>query len=190
MTRGTCEQYSSIDVRVLARQGLLAPGAEWTRPWRSFAFENGSISAIAYNGSIEFIFGPAGAAGREYELRQRVDVVHTYPTYGNLRFWFRCPSCSRRCAKLHGGWWPGCRRCLKLVYASQYESAARRSLRRAISIRRRLGGAEIVGGPLPERPKGMRRATYERLLFELRQAERRGARVRRRPQDSPRVPAA
>jgi hypothetical protein len=94
---------------------------------------------------------------------------------GGLRWWWRCPDTGRRCAKLYlpnGG-----RRLLsraghRLAYASQAEDAVTRAHRRAAGIRRRLGGGEGLAGAPPPRPRGMRRATHERLVAELGEAGR------------------
>jgi hypothetical protein len=82
--------------------------------------------------------------------------------------------CGRRVAKLYG---PGryflCRHCYRLSHASQSEDAQRRSMRRASKIRQRLGGNAGTASPLPPKPKGMWRRTYERLREQALDAEER-----------------
>jgi hypothetical protein len=188
--RATGEGLDVLDAAELWRTGRLTPGTRWTCAWRRSGFLDGYLAVVAYDGCFDVIFKPSGADEGRYEIRDRVDLTHTYPTYGGRRWWFVCSGCARRCGKLFGGWNLRCRICLELTYQSLYESDARRSLRRASRIRRRLGGTGDLAEPFPERPKGMHQSTYQRLLFEAQQAEWRGARVRRRLEAAPRPPAA
>jgi hypothetical protein len=90
------------------------------------------------------------------------------------RPWFVCPepSCGRRTAILfitERNF--RCRRCCKLSYGSQRESRADRGLRRVQNIRRRLGGGPSLLERFPDKPKGMRWATYDGLREEAQRAE-------------------
>jgi len=74
--------------------------------------------------------------------------------FGGKRPWFRC-RCGRRVAILYlvGAVWV-CRHCGKLTYAGRNENKFQQAVRRALKIKNRLG---------VKRPKGMHRATYNRL---------------------------
>jgi hypothetical protein len=71
------------------------------------------------------------------------DVVKTYPPYGGKRYWYVCPKCGRRVARLyatdHGSPF-ACRRCHHLVYSSQYNqrNPILAQLRKMRSLQREL----------------------------------------------------
>ena len=112
------------------------------------------------------------------DVEEPVAIVWTPCHFGGSRPWFICPGvvngvpCGRRVGKLYG---PGryflCRHCYGLAYQSQREQPHERALRRANSIRMRLGGEPGMLCPFPEKPKGMHWRTYERLRQRARGAE-------------------
>ena len=107
-------------------------------------------------------------------MHEPVSLDWTACNFGGERPWFICPDvrCGRRVAVLYG---PGryflCRHCYDLVYESQRENEMHRALRRAQTIRERLGGSANMTKPFPERPKGMHWKTYERLWWEYHEAD-------------------
>lgn len=88
--------------------------------------------------------------------------------YGGRRAWFRCPAqrCRRRVAILFGGSIFACRQCHKLAYQCQREPDDDRAMRRADTIRDRLGWPPGTANPNGGRPKGMHWRTFERLSAE------------------------
>jgi hypothetical protein len=99
---------------------------------------------------------------------QLIDVARLAWTscgFGGKRAWFVCPGgeCGRRAAILYldGRDRLLCRSCLDLSYPSQREDSLRRARRRALKARARLGHDPTI------RPKGMHRATFERLRREF-----------------------
>ena len=115
--------------------------------------------------SVEIDVGPSGAV-------QHVAVVATRQRLGGVRWWFSCPRCERRCAVLYR---PresehyACRVCTGADYESPKVSRRRRAERRAMKIRAKLE-VDPADGTVAK-PVGMHRATYERLLAELRRFE-------------------
>ena len=95
------------------------------------------------------------------DISKRVSIERTPCHYGGARLWFRCPRCQGRTASLYLRGWPGCRKCSRLVYASQSDDTLARSWRRTRKLERRLSGG--TGEWNYRRPKGMRVATFERL---------------------------
>jgi hypothetical protein len=178
ITTGECH---SIDVRYLHREGLLKPGRWFSLRWSRAERETGSIG-----GSVEghlrlrperviLRYRCRSGQGSEWEdVWELVSLSWTACNFGGERPWFICPGagCSRRVAVLYG---PGryflCRHCYDLVYESQRENEMYRALRRAQTIRERLGGSANMTKPFPERPKGMHHETYWRLREEHDEAE-------------------
>jgi hypothetical protein len=124
-------------------------------------------------------------------IEQRVPITWTQCHLGGCRPWFICSArtngryCGRRVALLYGaGELFACRSCYQLAYASQQEHPMFRNIRRAQKIRMRLGGSTDPFGPIPERPRGMWRRTYERHCAALAQVEGKPDTKRRRRQSA------
>jgi len=85
--------------------------------------------------------------------------------FGGQRLWFRCPHCDRRCRVLFATRRIACRRCHSLRYASQKETRGDRATRAMMKIVRRLSPDDPDPcNELPEKPPGMHRRTYDRLV--------------------------
>src|SRR5690606_6998046 len=94
-----------------------------------------------------------------------IEIDWTPCGYGGSRPWFLCPAlgCRRRVAILYGSDIFVCRHCLKLAYPSQKEPKYKRALRRAESIRERLGWEPSLFFSHGGKPVGMHWSRYERL---------------------------
>jgi hypothetical protein len=122
---------------------------------------------------------PVGS-GEWEEVKETVPMARMPCRYSGTRPYFVCPgvvkgiACGRRVVKLYG---PGryflCRHCYRLAHASQSEDAQRRSMRRVAKIRQRLGDEGGTISPIPPKPKGMWRRTYERLRDQALDADER-----------------
>jgi hypothetical protein len=161
-----CENFEAIDIRELQRRNSLRPGLCSILKWDDeVVILKSQPAAIVLISSVL----PDGAAEPKY-LLQRVPIHRTKCHLGGERPWFNCivctsgKPCGRRAAKLYRvGHLFACRHCWGLVYASQQEIPVRRAMRRARKIKMRLGGSDDPLEPLPQKPRGMHRRTYERL---------------------------
>jgi hypothetical protein len=76
--------------------------------------------------------------------------------------------CGRKVGKLYrSGRLFACRHCYHLGYQSQLERRPFLRLHRANKLRRKLGRRSGQSSPLPEKPKGMHRVTYQRVLDDI-----------------------
>jgi hypothetical protein len=124
------------------------------------------VSAEADRITIDYRYKVSG--GDWVPVNYPVMLEWTACTLGGRRAWFICPAkgCGRRVAILYSGAIFACRHCNKLAYACQREKDDDRAMRRADTIRRRLGWCAGIANPPGEKPKGMHWRTYNRLLRE------------------------
>nr|WP_181716836.1 hypothetical protein [Psychrobacter sp.] len=102
--------------------------------------------------------------GKSY--RYPIQLTTTAPHYGGLRHWFICKSCSNRASVLYRKGIYVCRRCMRLGYQSQLQTPIDRQFDRLSAIRERLEWQRGVAHGIGERPKGMHRTTYDKLMSE------------------------
>ncbi len=174
--RDTTEQNHSIDIRWLRRKGYLKADSRFTLRWSRVETITGALVGSAEHHCLNLSYIRRTIGSAEWESHQhRVLFTWTRCNYGGLRPWFTCPAvgCGRRVAVLYGGRIFACRHCYHLTYQSQKEQPYDRFLRRAQTIRRKLGGSGILLEPFPAKPRGMHWRTYERLLLEGKAAEAR-----------------
>jgi hypothetical protein len=162
------ESVQRIDVRDFARRGVLKAGwFSWS--WNRGGEPTGSIGVRvhdSYSLALEYRVHDY-YADTWHQANQSVRVNYTACTYGGKRPWFACPVCSRRIAVLYlRSSRFACRHCQRVAYRSQSEDALGRMWRKQTKIEKRLGDNW-------QRPKGMRRRTYEGLLDMLNECEQR-----------------
>jgi len=103
--------------------------------------------------------------GHEYHI----NLETSYPNYGGTRYWFTCPVCGKRAAKLY---LPpvkaefACRECHSLSYQCQREESWMRAKRRGEKIKGRLRERVEKRGMLNCKPKYMHERTYLRLIYQ------------------------
>lgn len=169
--RRKCEYSLPLDIRRLQRRGLLRCGSVFGWHWSADDEPCGNIGLAVSDASVRlsYVWTPGD---ERHELRYDVRIDRTPCHFGGSRSWFRCPRCSRRCAVLYGlsrrdGYF-GCRRCLRLAYASEAESQLDRLWRKQRKLEARL---IWLGGEVPIRPKGMRNRTFDGLLKRINAVE-------------------
>ena len=159
-THKTCESHHRLDVRELARHGLL--DRTGTITWSCRGDVTGTISVHGNGGdSVILNYGIDGQ-----KIEEWVSLSKTKMNFGGERSWFLCPGCNRRIAVLYGGKLFRCRHCLGLRYVSQRETPRFRSISRIQRVRKKMGGSGDLTQPRPQRPKYMHQRTYERLVKE------------------------
>ena len=150
-----------LDIRKIARSGLLIPGRSFGWQWTVNDRPVASIRIWVDRESLVLSYRMKSTCE---VVEQRVQM-HTTPCHlGGQRHWFTCPRCRKRVAVLYApGRYFACRQCGGLGYATQKEGAGDRAATRADKLRKRLGWeAGILNGP-GGKPKGMHWKTYLRI---------------------------
>ncbi len=158
------DRVRRLDVRQLARDGLLRPGTSSCLTWEAAGRVAAKLQLEVQEGAVR-VDSTVGLGGLEQRLRFWVYLSHSRCHLGGMRLWWLCPmqQCQKRVALLYGGALFICRDCMKLAYRSQRETAWARALRRANKLRARLGWPPGVISDDGHRPPGMHQRTYDRL---------------------------
>ncbi len=166
--KATTDAYRRLDVRALSRVGALTPGYAGGWQWVQCGTTVASIQIFANANSLCVNYrhrsGDENWSTENYPIR----LVRTPCNFGGSRVWFQCPAqvCGRRVSILYGEGIFACRRCYDLAYASSRESPPDRAARRADKLRTKLGWGPGILNDLGDKPKWMRRGTFERLVEE------------------------
>jgi len=159
-------EVHSIDLAWLRRKKLLNIGRWSTLTWSRRGHQTGSIQIGCLTGSIRLAYRTRPSGDDWKDVSEVVPLIETATRFGGRRQWFQCLTCGRKCRILYGGANFRCRKCHRLKYDTQYEPGFARAATRALKIRGRLGCNGGIVEPFPEKPKGMRWATYEALQAE------------------------
>lgn len=170
-SKETCDTFRRLDVNMCRRHGWLKPGYCGGIYWRRDSAPDGDIRIESFADHIELIYRTRPRGGEWRDMREVVALARTSQPFGGNRTWFSCPGCQTRRTHLYGGERFLCRDCHRLTYESRNEHPALRALSQAQNYRLRLGGSPCLDDPLPERPKGMHRATYASALGEIERLE-------------------
>lgn len=158
------EHFRRIDARHWARAGILQSrcGGAWAWTDPDTCEQKACISFQSDGATLRLTFNM-----NDRPMRQQVPILTTGCTYGGLRYWFGCPRCGGRVAILYlRNLGFGCRKCCRVVYASQSEGVIGRAWRKQRKVEAKLGDGCVL-------PKGMHLTTYERLMKTIIECEHR-----------------
>lgn len=164
MSKNCTDDYRALDVRRLARDGLLKPGQSFGWNWTRNGETVATINMKTGIDSVTLNYRQRAHGGEWRDMDYPVRLAYTPCHMAGHRVWWQCPAagCSRRVAVLYGGFGIfACRHCYRLAYRSQRESDA--FYRPADKLRARLGWVPGITHPPGDKPKGMHWKTYLRL---------------------------
>ena len=166
--KDTTSQMWALDIRRIQRDGLLTPGRSFNWQWSINGEKVADINIRTEHGRVILNYRSRSHGDEWQPTEYPVYLEWTGLHFGGRRAWFLCPGrgCGRRVAILFGGGVFACRHCHDLAYDSQRDDAGSRAMRRADTIRRRLGWGAGIANPIGDKPKGMHWRTYQRLLSE------------------------
>lgn len=172
-SKSTTDDYRSIDVGRLQRDGLLVPGGFFSWQWLRRGEEVASVVIRTEEDKINLSYRAKNRGEEWQDMNYPVYLEYTACNYGGRRAWFRCPAagCGRRVAKLYGGAVFACRHCHDLAYPCQREQELDRLIRKLDKLRDRLSWQPGFLGGMGARPKGMRQHTYSRMCEQYRTVE-------------------
>jgi hypothetical protein len=150
-----------LDIRKIARKGLLVPGNGFSWQWlvNDHQLAGISIRVDLLGMRLSYRMKSTGEV-----VEQRVQTQTSPCHLGGQRHWFTCPRCGKRVAVLYAlGRYFACRTCGGLGYATQKEGSGDRAASRADKLRRRLGWAPGILNGDGGKPKGMHWKTYQRV---------------------------
>ena len=153
-------EFLWFDVSHVAHLG----DGDWTvLRWRSGA----TVGLYGTRSGVEIRFHRGDS-----EVRLSVIVRRLPCHFGGTRPLLRCPRCERRCRKVYlCGSWFVCRLCTHARYWTQTASPHSRLAHRIRRLQARLAPEDdpddYVLQWIPDRPRGMRRATYRGLVERL-----------------------
>ena len=174
--RATVESGPRLNIDTLVRAGAIQPGmyveGNMKLPYHdeelAIEFETSATDPRASWLRLRYTICDYWTE-KQHEIDDKIYLAASRPRFGGQRWWFICPRENRRVRKLYlplGAHRFRSRHAYRLAYASQREAFHDRARRRADKLRRRLGG-HPMDDHYPEKPRLMRRTTYDRLLNKL-----------------------
>lgn len=162
----TLDDLLRVDVRYMARHGLLRPYASSFMSWSRNGFEVLRVQLRAFSKVLLI-------DGVKPDATERVSIVCSRCNFGAQRPWFICPKCRRRVAILYLCPALLCRNCTGLHYKSQHQVRMMREFERAMRLQYKINSefTRLFGelAPCDEIPKKKYRhwRTHDQLVMKL-----------------------
>lgn len=180
--RSTIDSGLVIDINRLHRDGLLRShqgSLNWTeidtgRRVASIGFDVQIEDQVC--GWIRLHYVATTWDGQKRAFDYRVHLVSTAQPFGGRRWWFICPRTGDRVAKLYKP--AGTSTFLSRAahgrgYRSQRRSAYDQAINQAFKLRRQLGDHGAIDDLVWQKPKWMRRRTFDRKVARIDRVEAR-----------------
>ena len=160
------EEIPHLDVRALKRGGLFdQSSSNGTIKWTNIGLTECALEYAYADSTLSISYAVKTLQTASETVSEHIFIDRTTCNYGGTRTWFSCPNCNARKAILYCASKRFlCRQCYGLNYSSQNEVYADRMIRKARKLRSKMGASMDLQQPISERPHGMYRATFERLI--------------------------
>ncbi len=172
--RATTSDRDQLDIALLRREDVLTAGAGMLITWRVGEVDTRAALVDGDRDGVTVVTAADVGGDDEGLQRQRIGIMWRPCRFGGERPYFVCPDCGAR--RLHLFADAGrfiCRDCASLTYATRRERSFDRALRVSSRIRHQLNAPSWFEQVTPDRPAGMHRRTFGRLLERLSHAEER-----------------
>lgn len=123
MKKQKCWCESSINNGVLTWKRYFADGTHMERG--AISFLSNFIGENHYL-ELDYLFQ------KKEHLKYRVQLIKSYPYFGGVRYWFKCPKCGRKVSSLYCQKYFLCRHCLNLCYKTQQMSLRDRLMEKSL----------------------------------------------------------
>tara|TARA_R110000744_G_scaffold340247_5_gene445478 strand:- start:76 stop:699 length:624 start_codon:yes stop_codon:yes gene_type:complete len=178
-TRSYTDDYLDLDIRTLNQHGWLNKTTPQTLTWKTNQQVTGSVQFLVRtrvqfpldNPTIRLKYKSRSNGGEWEELNYSIELETTKCNFGGLRYWFKCPECSKRTCVLYGGTIFKCRSCHGLVHKSRNESALDQATRRLDKEKGKLWPNETLcfydSVEWLDKPKWVRHRTFNQEIIKL-----------------------
>lgn len=171
-THGTVEQCLSLDSRRMAKYGVFNEGESGSWVWRETK-TNVVKSSLSYSFNHQGLTLSYTCNGENYNYLVSVKITPCH--YGGVRYWFNCPRCHKRVAKLYlQNAMYFCRTCQHLNYDTQQSCKLDSTRIGMYKIRNKLQWqyeTAYMNAWQRIKPKGMHHTTYNNLVLKHDQLE-------------------